>query len=152
MLLLNILCTLFIIHTAFTQNIDFILNQNNRSYQDALTNEIEKNYLNQYMNLSYKNIHILFEEWINTYSMIGINQPLLGKPHVELSFGLSLGLGEYHIINWNNTGLKIFDRGAGGMLDLNLSATFSSDKIPFLSNLKFWKNTDISFKFNNIYC
>jgi len=50
--------------------------------------------------------------------MIGINLPPIGKPYTKLGIGLCGGLGEYNLIDWDLVGLRVLDKGAGGMMDL----------------------------------
>lgn len=145
----GILFVLFFVSNSSALEFDFVLNETSQSYRSSFTDPTEKTYMDLYMARSAQNIETLFDAWPNTFAMIGNNLPPLGKPHLESGFGLCLGSGDCPAVDRHDVGLRLFDAGLGCIADLSLFATLSTDRILRSPSRGFWRDTDITVKFNN---
>ena len=132
------------------QDVDFVLNESSMSYHHALANEIEIDYIQTYLSRSSDNIATLFHEWADSFAIIGMNFPPLGQPHVPGAAGVCMGLGEYSVADWNDAGMRIFDAGAGGLVDISLFCVLSMDAF-FERPPGLLEKTDISLSFNHVH-
>ena len=81
-------------HHTMAQDVDFILNENCRSYRTSFKNESEIMYMNSYMAQWSQTVEALYKTWATSYAIIGTQNPLLGKPHIASVVGITAGNGE----------------------------------------------------------